>query len=273
MSTTVTGTTVTPSGPVLARPRTDIAPIRLPRLVAVELRKMFDTRAGFWLMASIGLSAVLASAAVVAWAPDSAITFDTFGTALGFPMTVVLPVIAILSVTSEWSQRSGLTTFTLAPRRGRVLLAKGLGVAVVGVTGTLLAFGIGAVGNLAGAAIAGVDPVWDMSVGTFLRILLAMNLSVAVGFMLGLLFRSSAAAIVGYFVYTFVLPTLFGLLAAFQGWFRDLQPWVDFNLAASRLYDAVPTTEQWAQLGVTGLLWLALPLLVGTVVTLRSEVK
>ena len=270
------------TSPTLAAPATavpaasvpaEVGTVPLTRLVGVELRKMFDTRAGTWLLASIALTAVLASAAVVAWAPDPAITFATFGTALGVPMTVVLPIIAILSVTSEWSQRTGLTTFTLAPRRGRVLLAKALGVGVVGVTGTLLAFGIGAVGNVVGATIAGVDPVWDLSSGEFVRILLAMNLAVAVGFMLGLVFRGSAAAIVGYFVYAFVLPTLSQLLAGFQEWFRDLQPWVDFNTASSRLYDAAPTGEQWAQLGVTALLWLALPLAVGTVLTLRSEVK
>lgn len=271
MSTTATSPTTTSRAPV--RPRLEVPPIPTTRLIAVELRKMFDTRAGTWLLASIGLTAVLTSAAVVLWAPDSAITFDTFGTALGVPMTVVLPIIAILSVTSEWSQRTGLTTFTLAPRRGRVLLAKGVGVAIVGVTGTLLAFGIGAVGNLVGAAVVGVDPVWDMSSSHFLRTLLAMNLSVAVGFMLGLVFRSSAAAIVGYFVYSFVLPTLSGLLAAFQEWYRDLQPWVDFNLAATRFYDAAPTAEQWTQFGVTAVIWLVVPLTVGTVLTLRSEVK
>ena len=45
----------------------------MTRLVGVELRKMFDTRAGFWLMASVGIVAVLATAAVILWAPDEAI--------------------------------------------------------------------------------------------------------------------------------------------------------------------------------------------------------
>ena len=31
-------------------------------------------------------------------------------------MTVILPMIALLSITSEWSQRSGLTTFTYVPQ-------------------------------------------------------------------------------------------------------------------------------------------------------------
>jgi ABC-2 type transport system permease protein len=45
--------------------------IPLTRIVAVELRKSFDTRSGFWLLAGIGLAAVLTTGAVTAWAPRS----------------------------------------------------------------------------------------------------------------------------------------------------------------------------------------------------------
>ena len=51
-----------------------------------------------------------------------------------------------------------------------------------------------------------------------------------------------------YFVYSLVLPTLAGLLAASQEWFRDLQPWVDFNFAQGALFDGDMTGEQWANL-------------------------
>ena len=46
--------------------RHERAPARIPltRVVGVELRKMFDTRSGFWLMASIVITAVLATGAV-----------------------------------------------------------------------------------------------------------------------------------------------------------------------------------------------------------------
>ncbi len=49
--------------------------------------------------------------------------------------------------------------------------------------------------------------------------MLANVLGMLMGFMLGVLFRSSAAAIVGYFVYSLVLPVALGALAAFQEWF------------------------------------------------------
>ena len=89
----------------------------LSREVRVELRKMFDTRSGFWLMASIAIAGLAATIAVVAFAPDKDLTYYTFTKAIGFPITVILPMIALLSITSEWSQRSGLTTFTLVPDR------------------------------------------------------------------------------------------------------------------------------------------------------------
>ena len=96
-------------------------PIPTSRLVGVELRKMFDTRSGFWLMASIGIACFLATTATILFAPDSELTQDSFSAAIGFPMAVILPMVAILSVTSEWTQRSGLTTFTLVPHRERVV--------------------------------------------------------------------------------------------------------------------------------------------------------
>jgi len=255
------------------RPTAAPRPIPLSRIVAVELRKSFDTRSGFWLLASIAITAVLATGAVVLWAPDSELTYDTFAAAIGFPMSVLLPVVAILSVTSEWSQRSGLTTFTLVPHRHRVVLAKAIVAVSIGVVSMLVAMTIGAVGNIAGSAIAGVDTVWDDSLLHLAHIVLANTLGLLVGFMLGVLIRNSAGAIVGYFVYAFVLPTLAMLLAGGQQWFRDLQPWVDFNYAQTALFNGSLTGEQWANLGVTSVIWLLVPLAVGVAMVLRSEVK
>jgi ABC-2 type transport system permease protein len=253
--------------------RKNPAPIPMSRLVSVELRKSFDTRSGFWLLASIGIAAVLATGAVLLFAPEDELTYDTFAAAIGFPMAVILPVIAVLSVTSEWSQRTGLTSFTLVPHRGRTILAKGIVAVTVGVASMLLAMAIGAVGNLVGPALMGTDRVWDDSVTQLSYIVLANILGMLVGFMLGLLIRNSAGAIVGYFVYGFVLPPLTMLLAESQGWFKDLQPWVDFNFTQGSLFNGSLTGEEWAQLGFTGLFWLVIPLAVGVRMVLRSEVK
>jgi ABC-type transport system involved in multi-copper enzyme maturation permease subunit len=276
MSTTTTETIPAPAAtgttPAPAAART-IRPIPMTRLVGVELRKMFDTRAGFWMMASVAIVSLLATAAVILWAPDEAITQETFSTAIGMPLSVVLPIIAILSITGEYSQRTGLTTYTLVPWRGRVITAKLVATLLVGAVAMLVALGIGALGNVVGSAVTGLDATWDIAVTDFGNIVLANILGMLMGFMLGVLFRSSPGAIVGYFVYSLVLPIAFGTLAAFQSWFADLQPWVDVQFAITRLFDNTMTTEYWQQLGVTTLVWLWIPLALGLRAVLRAEVK
>ncbi len=253
------------------RPQPDRIPFH--RILNVEFTKMFNTRSGFWLMVSIVASAVLATAAVIAFAPETEQTYDTFGAAIGFPMVVILPIIAVLSVTSEWSQRSGLTTFTLVPHRGRVLGAKLTVSVLVGAASILIALGIGALGNLLGAAIIGIDPVWDISVNQAGSIMLGNVLGLIFGFALGVLIRNSPGALVAYFVFYFVLSGLTTLLAASQDWFRDAQPWVDFNFTQGTLFEGDLSGEQWANLGVSSVIWVLIPLIAGLVLVRRSEVK
>jgi ABC-2 type transport system permease protein len=269
-------TTAVPAVPAV-RPRSEaigpIRPIPFGRVVSVELRKMFDTRSGFWLMASIAITAVIATGAVILFAPDDELKYSTFATAIGFPMAVILPIIAVLSVTSEWSQRSGLTTFTLVPHRGRVILAKAVSTIGIAVASMVLAMVIGVAGNLVGSAITGAPLTWDSSATDLLYIVLGNVLGLLVGFMLGVLIRNSPGAIVAYFVYSFVLPTLAMVLASNAAWFRGRQQWLDFNYAQSALFNGDLTGRQWANLAVTGVVWLVVPLVMGLWLLTRSEVK
>ncbi|TIC87984.1 ABC transporter permease [Nocardioides sp. GY 10113] len=274
MSTTSTTTTVDAvlAGPA-RRERSAPAPIPTGRLLGVELRKMFDTRSGFWLMASIVILSVVATGAVIIFAPREELTFNAFASAVGIPMSVILPMIAVLAVTSEWSQRTGLTTFTLVPSRGRVIGAKAALTVAIAATSMVVALGVGALGNLLGTAIAGVDPTWDISATQFAQIVLANVIGMMGGFTLGVLLRSSAAGIIGYFVWSFVLPGVSGALAGVQQWWADHAAWFDLNTAYYPLFDEKMTGEMWAQLGVTSVLWLVLPLTAGLWALLRSEVK
>ncbi len=247
--------------------------VPLSRLIKVELRKMFDTRSGFWLMMSILILGFLATVAVIIFAPDNNLTYGSFGTAIGVPFAILLPVVAILSVTSEWSQRTGLITFTLVPHRGQVILAKALSAIIVGVASMIFSFAIGALGNVVGAAVNGIDAQWNTSLVEMLYIVLANILGLLIGFMLGVLIRNSAGAIVGYFVYSFVIPSILGFLAFTQDWFEKLQPWVDFNFATTPLFEGSLTGEQWSQLAVSSLPWLIIPLALGVWGVLRAEVK
>ena len=260
----------------LERPRQQqVEHQRIPlwRVSRVELRKMFDTRSGFWLMASIVIAALVATAAVILFEPAAGLTYYTYAKAIGFPMTVILPIIAVLSITGEWSQRTGLTTFTLVPHRNRVIAAKVLASVTVGAASMLFALAVGAAGTLVGTAITGTDPVWDVTVARALQIVLGGLMCLLTGTMLGLLFRSSPIALVAYFVYSLLLPTVFGVLATTQNTFRDIRPWVDLNLTQGLLFDSSLTVEQWAHLGVTASIWLVLPALLALHLVTRSEVR
>jgi ABC-2 type transport system permease protein len=269
----MTATTAVQADRVTSGRRTEFAPIPLSRVVRVELRKMFDTRSGFWLIASIGITGLIATIATVAFAPDADLTYYNFAAAVGFPMTVILPMIALLSITSEWSQRSGLTTFTYVPSRGRVVWAKTLSSVIVAVASMLFAFAVGAVGNVVGSTIAGTSTVWDLSVGHALTIVLGNLISLSIGVMLGMLLRSSAGGLVVYFVLVLVVPNLSSLLATSQDWYHDLQPWVDLPFAQGYLFEGMHTGAQWAHVATSFGLWIVIPGFFGLRRVMRSEVK
>jgi len=258
---------------VAEQPRMQQARIPFRTVVGVELRKAFDTRSGFWLLVTIALAGLLATGAVLAFASDADLTYDNFAGAIGVPMTILLPVVAILAVTGEWSQRAGLTTFTLVPHRGRVIRAKLTVTVMIGLASMALALAVGALGNIVGTALMGVDTVWDLSFTSILYIVGADLIGMVVGFTLGILTRNSAGAIVAYFSYWFVLPTLSMVLAANQSWFEKAQPWVDFNYDQGKLYDGGFSGQDWAQLALTGTVWLLIPLAFGLWRVMRAEVK
>jgi ABC-type transport system involved in multi-copper enzyme maturation permease subunit len=270
---TPTATVDTAGNRVARRERATYEAIPMRTIMGVELRKMFDTRSGFWLMSSVVILAVVATGAVILFAPAEDQTYDSFAAAIGIPMTIVLPIIAALSITSEWSQRTGLTTFTMVPSRSRVVLAKLVDTVLIGVASILVALAVGVVGNVVGSQLAGVPTTWDMTATEVLYILGGHSLGLLMGFTLGMLFRNSAAAIVGYFVYAMVLPTLSALLAGAQDWYADAQRWVDFQYNQGSLYDGGFGPTEWSQLAVTGAVWLLLPLAFGLWRVLRSEVK
>ena len=270
----MTATTISPDTTAAVPARPAVRTIPTARLIKSELRKMFNTRSGFWMLISIGLLSVLATCAVIIFAPDDDVTYESFATAIGFPMSVILPMIAILGVTSEWSQRSGLTTFTLVPSRGRVIGAKAFATFVVGVVSMAVAFADGAVGNLLGSTTMGLDTVGDVSLAAAAQILLGNLVGMAIGFTLGVVLRNSAAAIVGYFVVSLVLPGILALLAQVRSWFADLQPWIDWNYTQVALFENdTDTAREWAMLASTTGIWIALPRVIGLLFLRRSEVK
>jgi hypothetical protein len=118
----------------------------LARLTAVELRKMTDTRAGFWLQLAVVLLTVAVVAVVCLFGNAQDQTLRGMLSIAVAPASVLLPIVGILLVTSEWSQRTGMMTFALVPRRGRVVAAKLLASIVLSLVALALCVVVAVVG-------------------------------------------------------------------------------------------------------------------------------
>lgn len=243
------------------------AAIPLTRLVLVEMRKMADTRSGKWLL--IGLAAI--TLVIVGFyfvsADSSERTFLHFmGATLG-PQGFLLPVLGILLITSEWSQRTGLVSFTLVPLRGRVLAAKVLAGLLAGVAAIALSVGFAALATVVGGAPDGFAHFGLDELGKFGILQITGILQ---GLAFGLLFLTSAPAIVSYFVF----PTALNILGSLWTPLADVQPWIDLWASQAPLFTAENLSgEMWAQIVTSNLIWVVLPFAVGLVRVLRTEVK
>ncbi|WP_182524247.1 ABC transporter permease [Nocardioides dongkuii] len=249
--------------------------VPLATLVKVEVRKAVDTRAGLWFtIAIVGL--VLAVEVIWALlAPDDSKDFEGFLSAAGGVLGYFLPILIIMLVTSESSQRTGLVTFTLEPRRPRVVVAKFLAGLVLAAVVMVLAVALAVFGTLLGIA-TGASPEWSVEGSQlFNGFVLANVIGILIGFAIAMLLMNTPAAIVGYFAYSLILPIAVGILSVLSEGFEKVAPWIEFNTAQMPLFsgDYTPTGEEWAQIATSGFIWLVIPLVLGTLRLLRIEFK
>ncbi|GAB17825.1 hypothetical protein GOEFS_039_00600 [Gordonia effusa NBRC 100432] len=253
---------------------TSATPIPLSRLIKVELRKLVDTRAGFWLVSSIGvITGIVVVAMLIANAnsPEK-LTYSEFFGMMNLPTSFILPILAILLVTGEWSQRTALTTFTMEPRRERIVLAK-LGAAVIAAVGAVaLSLVVGAIGNvIAGVAYGDPAGAWTFTAANLVNSFVLQIFGLLLGFGFAALILNTPGAIVAYFA----LPTLLGIVGGLVPWFHDnLGQWIDTTQSNAPFQSSDwASGGEWAKLVVSALIWIALPLGLGIWRILRSEVK
>ena len=246
--------------------------VPLVRLVKVEIRKMLDTRAGFWLAMSMVILSALITIGVLLVGDESNLTFGSFFGLMNIPLSLLLPVLAILLVTSEWNQRTAMVTFSLEPRRSRVIIAKFVTAIIAAVAAVAVALAFGAIGNIIAAVLYDAPAGdWHMTTSGLVNSFLIQLIGLLEGFGFAMLLMNSAAAIVLFFV----VPQLWSVLVQIVPWLREhVQQWADLELAQAPLQGGEwMSGEQWERLAVAFIIWVVVPSAAGLVRLLRSEVK
>jgi hypothetical protein len=246
-------------------PRTDARP-RLARLTAVELRKMINTRAGFWLQLAVVVLTVAIVVVTCLFADPKDQTLRSMLSIAVQPASVLLPIVGILLVTSEWSQRTGLITFALVPRRPRVVAAKLLAAVVSSVVALALCLVVAAIGTA--VAAPGVEHTWSLPAGLLGQDAVYVVTAMIGGVAFGAALLASAPAI----VLSFVLPIGWSIVNRIAG-LDAAGRWLDGSRTLSAMTEHVMSPTEWARAGTTLALWMVLPLLIGLWRITRGEIR
>jgi ABC-type transport system involved in multi-copper enzyme maturation permease subunit len=255
------------TSPVATRPApaAQFPPIPVSRLLRAEWRKATDTRAARWLLVAVALTTIGGLAIPLLFPHNVTQTRASYLAWAGLGLTRLLPIVVMLAMTAEWSQRTAMTTFTQEPRRGRVLAAKiatGTGLSLAGVACAFGATEVVVTGTRAAGRHIDVGWNWPQLAGFVVFVVLTSGIGIAFGTLL----HNTAVAVVTYFVLGGVFSLLMiPALQATGNWINTSQSygWVLYG--------------QWAghgaQIATSTLLWVVLPLAAGIVRTLRREVR
>ena len=202
-----------------------------------------------------------------------------------FPAMIMAGILGVLVLTREFSGGTIESTLTANPRRGMVLMAKGLALALL----TWLAAQVGLLLSWMLAALllpgkSGALPAYqpglaliDLLGGPLMLVLFAL-----MGLGLGALSRSKAGGIGLFLGLTVVLPMILGLLRGLiphAGWLQTLFRLTPASLLGAFLSDLGGASEAgigwwptWWQAGLIMLVWTALCCALGTLVFRRTDI-
>lgn len=198
-------------------------------LLAAELRKLTTVRTT-WAVTAVGAVLVGVSASIYTFATEltgpftgSAEDVATTVSQIGGNSVIVL-VVGILAVTTEFRYGTIGRTLQLTPSRTRMMVAKLAAGGIYGVAFTALGLVVVAVLVAIAGAVNGVGLTVDGASGTALwEVLVGMVLTALLGVAVGALLRNQVLAIVLALVWVFVLENLFLALLP------DVARWLPFQ--------------------------------------------
>ncbi|MGE0540782.1 MAG: ABC transporter permease [Dehalococcoidia bacterium] len=181
---------------------------------------------GLTVLLSLGMTVLVTTVIGATWSdwqPSDQASFDPILTSLSGAIFsgIILSVLGVTAVSSEYSSGMIRTTLTATPRRGRVLAAKALIIGAIAlVVGTITTIGM----FLVGQAILGSSGIPTASLGDeeALRTLFGIGIGSPVfpliGAALAFLLRNTAGAITTVIALIFA-PSIFG--AVLTSWWQE----------------------------------------------------
>lgn len=244
-------------------------PLPFAVLVRVELRKSVDTRGGRWILAVIVMLTLLAIGSAMWLSRSEGASFDVLLLASTAAQGVLLPLLGILTVCSEWSQRTALVTFTQEPRRVRVMGAKAVAAVLLGFVVLVVSLVLAAGAHLLSTAWSGGAPDLSLSLASAVDQTLLQTINVLQGVAFGALALRTSTALVALFL----VPTIVSLASISVTALERHSAWLDAGSAMDPLFGADwPTRLEWQHLAGSLVLWLVVPGAVGLWRIARREV-
>ena len=176
-------------------------------LTGLEMRKSLSTRSGravAGLAVGVGPLGVLLATTTSGGEVPAVMALGI----MGMLIALVLLALGVLSTAGEWTHKSVQTTYLLIPRRGRVLAAKGVAMALLGLV--LAALGVG----LASGALALFTPgvIWTAAWQAVITVIASGPAFAVIGAGIGATVGNSAAALTGtYLTVLGVFPVVYSV--------------------------------------------------------------
>lgn len=236
------------------------------RAFAVEFRKLIDTRSG---AALLGIAALLAGVfgGGAALTADARTDFGRIALMAGVPGGLILMVLAILLVTSEFTTRTASVTFTLNPRRSEVLAAKVAVVLVMALLVTALSVVAGALVMVVSPSVTGQNLPWTVNTARLAVFTATSALMACSGIALGLAFRNTPAPLVILLTW----PMVASMVATASPAAAEALSYLDQAAAAGLAGGATGPAVVKVMTSFT--VWVLVPGVIGTLRTLRGDLS
>ncbi|WP_143483553.1 ABC transporter permease subunit [Propionicimonas paludicola] len=239
---------------------------RMLRTFAVEFRKLVNTRAALALLASAAvLAGVFGGGAALTAGPHT--DFGQIARLAGTPGGIVLMVMAVLLITSEFTTRTAAVTFTLNPRRGEVLAAKVAVILVMTLALTVLSVIAAALVMQVAPLMTGRHLPWTMDLPRLAVFTATSALMACAGLAFGLAVRNAPAPLVILLVW----PMVSSMVSTASPASTAVLDYLDQGAAAALLVE--PMGPAIAKLATSVLVWVVVPGVIGTVRLLRGDLS